>query len=417
MSPITVVKTAEDPASKALQVTVPVDRVRAAESRAVRYYAARARLPGFRKGKVPEAVVRKRFHDAIRQRVLEEVIREGWDAAREAEALQPVADPAVRNLRFEEGQPVEFELVVEVQPTVTLQRTGGFTLTRRVAPVTDEMVAEQLDRLREQKAAWVPVSGERPAPGRLVTGEVATLDGETAHPARSFTLVLGAGQALPPLEAELMTMLPGETRETEIRFPDDYPDESRRGSTRRVRIALFEVKRQELPPLDDAFAREVGSFDTLDALRQAVREDLEREAVREADSRVRDELVHLLAEANNIVAPPSRVERALRALMEAYQVPEGRREEFAAQLRPLAARQVRRDLVLGAVAEQQRLRATEAELDERIARIAEARKTAPGEIYRSLQEAGRLAELERAITEEKVFAWLLAQSTVTEATT
>jgi trigger factor len=414
MSEITIVKTAEDQASRVLQVTVPVDRVKAAETKAVRHYASRVRLPGFRPGKAPEAVVRKRLHEEIRQAVLQEIIREGWDVARQSESLKPVADPAVRNLKFEEGQPVEFELFVEVKPELTLERLGGFTVSRTVDPVTDEQIAEQLERLREQKASWLPVDGAKPTPGQMVSGEVAPMEGDVVHAAKPFSMTLGSGQAVPALEEQIMTMLPGETAEADIRFPDDYPDESRRGQTRRVRITLADVKRQELPPLDDALAREVGDFETLDALKSAVREDLEQDAARAADSRVREELVNLLAEANNVVAPPSMIERALQAFAYAYQIPAEQYDGFTAQFRPIALQQVRRDLVLNAVSEQQQLRATEAELDERIASIAGARGSSPAEVYKSLEEAKRLPELERSITEEKVFAYLLSQSTVTE---
>jgi trigger factor len=415
MSSITVVKTAEDQASKALQVTVPIDRVEAAETKAVRYYSTRARLPGFRPGKAPDAVVRKRFHDEIRQLVLQEVIRESWDVAKEQESLKPVNDPSVRNLKFETGKPVEFELFVEVQPAIKLDRVGGFTLTRTVQPVTDQQVAEQLDRLREQKASWLPIDNQKPQPGQMVVGEVGNIEGDTVQPGKPFTMVLGSGQAIPALEEQIMTMLPGETRDAEVRFPDDYPDQSRRGQSRKVRITLSEVKRQELPQLDDSFAREVGDFDTLDALRSTVRQDLEAEARRAADARVREELVHLLAEANNVVAPPSMVERALHAFMHAYEIPHEQHETFSSQFRPVALQQVRRDLVLGAAAEREGLRATEAELDERIARVAAARGSSPAEVYKSLQQANRLSELERSITEEKVFAFLLGQSTITEA--
>src|SRR5882724_7807396 len=159
MSQITVEKTAEDPASKSLRVTVPVDRVQEAEAKAVKYYAQRARLPGFRQGKAPDAVVRKRFGDAIRQSVLEEVIRESWETAKSSESLKPITDPSIRNLKFEDGSPIEFDLLVEVRPEIKLERTGGFRLERRVAPVPDTAVEEQLARLQEQKAAWIPVEG------------------------------------------------------------------------------------------------------------------------------------------------------------------------------------------------------------------------------------------------------------------
>ena len=111
--------------------------------------------------------------------MLEEVIRESWETAQTSESLKPITDPSIRNLKFEEGSPIEFELLVEVRPEIKLERTGGFRLERRVAPVADSAVEEQLARLQEQKAAWIPVEGAKPAPGQMVRVEVAPLD-ETA---------------------------------------------------------------------------------------------------------------------------------------------------------------------------------------------------------------------------------------------
>jgi trigger factor len=417
MAEIVVEKTGEDVASKSLRVTVPVERVRQAEDRALQYYSRRARLPGFRPGKAPAGVVRKRFGDQIRQTVLEEVIRESWETARSAESLKPIADPSIRNLKFEDGSAIEFELLVEVRPDIALERVGGFRVSRTLAPVTETMVDEQLQRMREQKAAWLPVEGERPAPGQMVRVEVAPIENGTVQPAQPYSLVLGEQQAVPELEERIMTLLPGETLDAEIRLPDDHPDESRRGQSRRVRVTLHEVKRQELPPLDDAFARELGDFDGVAALRGAVREDLEREAVREADARVRQALLAQVIEANRNPAPDSLVHRVLHGLAHMYRVPEDQLGAFEAQFRPVAVSQVQRDLGLDAVIEAQGLRATEAELDERVAGMAAARNVPAGEMYASLQKANRLGELERSITEEKAFAFLLQQSTVDETST
>ncbi|HEX3234310.1 MAG TPA: trigger factor [Gemmatimonadales bacterium] len=414
MSQITVEKTAEDSASKSLRVTVPVDRVHQAESKALRYYVRQARLPGFRPGKAPEGVVRKRFADAIRQSVLEEVIRESWETAKTSESLKPIADPSIRNLKFEEGSPIEFELLVEVRPEIKLERIGGFRLERRVAPVTDEAVQEQLARLQEQKAAWIPVTGAKPSPGQMVRVEVAPLDEAGAGAAQPYDLVLGQNQAIPELEERIMTLLPGETTDAEVKFPEDHPDESRRGQTRRVRVTLHEVKRQELPPLDDGFAREVGDFENLDALRAAIRHDLEHEASREADAQVRQGLLAQIVEANGVQAPESLVHRLMHGYAETYRVPADQLQQFEQQFHEVAAAQVRRDLVLDALVEAHGLRATESELDARIAQMAEARGVPAGQVYGSLQKANRLPELERAITEEKAFGFLLGQSTVDE---
>ena len=415
MSQITVEKTAEDSASKSLRVTVPVDRVREAEAKAVKYYAQRARLPGFRPGKAPDSVVRKRFGDAIRQTILEEVIRESWETAKTSEALKPVTDPSIRNLKFEEGSPIEFDLLVEVHPELKLERTGGFRLERRVAAVPDGAVEEQLARLQEQKAAWIPVEGAKPSPGQMVRVAVAPIENDTVGPSQPYDLVLGQNQAVPDLEERIMTLVPGESADAEVRFPADHPDESRRGQTRRVRVTLHEVKRQDLPLLDDAFAREVGEFENLEGLRAAVRQDLEREAQREADADVRQSLIAQIVEANRVQAPESLVHRLMHGYAEMYRVPPDQLEQFEQQFHPVAESQVKRDLVIDAVVEAHTLRATEQELDARIAKMAEARNVPASQLYASLEKSKRLSELERAITEEKVFDFLLSQSTVDEA--
>jgi trigger factor len=414
MNQITVEKTAEDSASKSLHVTVPVDRVREAEARALKYYSKRARLPGFRPGKAPDTVVRKRFGEAIRQTVLEEVIREGWETAKTNESLKPITDPSIRNLKFEDGSPIEFELHVEVRPELKLERLGGFRLERKVTPVTDRAVEEQIAQIQEHKAAWIPVEGAKPTPGQMVRVEVAPIENGVAAASQPHDLVLGDNQAIPELEERIMTLLPGETAEADVRFPDDHPDESRRGQTRKVRIALHDVKRQELPPLDDALAREAGDFENLEALRAAIRQDLEREASREADAEVRRNLMAQLVDANRVEAPASLVHRLMHGYAEMYKVPEEQLAGFEQQFHGIAEAQVKRDLALDSLVESQGLRATESELDERINVIATTRGTPPAQVYASLQKANRLQELERAITEEKVFEFLLKQSTVEE---
>jgi trigger factor len=414
MSQITVEKTAEDSASKSLRVTVSVDRVREAEARALKYYAQRARLPGFRAGKAPDTVVRKRFGDAIRQTVLEEVIRESWETAKTNESLKPITDPAIRNLKFEEGSPIEFELHVEVRPELKLDRVGGFRIERREKAVPDSAVDEQLARIQEQKAAWIPVEGAKPSPGHMVRVEVATIENDVAGASQPHNLVLGENQTIPELEEQIMSLLPGETKDAEVRFPEDHPDESRRGQTRHLRITLHEVKRQELPPLDDALAREVGDFESLEALHSAVRQDLEREAAREADAEVRRSLIAQVVEANNIQAPESLVHRLMHGYAEMYKVPEEQLPVFEQQFHQIAEEQVKRDLALDALVDAHGLRATEADLDERINTMAGARGVPAGQIYSSLEKSKRLDELERAITEEKAFDFLLRQSTVEE---
>ena len=414
MPDIVVKKTHAEPGETSLAVTVPPESVRAAEERATRAYQQRARLPGFRQGKAPAAVVRKKFAEDIRQQALQELVRESWRTAVEQEKLKPIADPHIHNLKWEAGAPVTFELHVEVKPELHIERLRGFQLTRTVPGVTEAQVDAQLEELRGQRAPWTPVQGEKPKLKDLVHVTIATREGggTEAKDPQPYQLVLGEGRAIPEVEERIMGLAPGESVDATVRFPDDFPEEAKRGQTRDVRITLHEVKRQQLAALDDAFAREVGDFESLAALRQAVTEDLRKEAEREADARVRAELIEQIVTANAVTAPRPLVERALYVYAQAYGVPEERWPQFAEEFRPVAEAQVRRDLVLDHVMDAQQLRATEAELDQRIQELAARRGMPPGQLYASLEKAKRLRDVERSITEEKVFAFLLSQSTV-----
>ncbi|PYO26506.1 MAG: trigger factor [Gemmatimonadetes bacterium] len=417
MTAIQVRKTAEEPGAASLAVTVPLEQVQAAEARATTAYQRRVRLPGFRKGKAPAALVKKQFADDIRQQTLEDLIRESWKAALAQEALKPVADPHVHNLKWDVGAggPVTFEFHVEVKPELTLERIGKFHLKRTMPKVTEEQVLAQLTALREQKAPWVPVAGEKPALKDLVHGTLATREGDEVKDPKPYQIVLGEGGAIPEVEERIMSMLPGETVDATVRFPPDFPEEAKRGQTRAIRLTLQEVKRQHLPELDDAFAREVGDFESLDALRQAVRADLEKEAQREADAQLRRDLIEQIVQANRVAAPRPLVERAVYVYAQAYGIPEDRLPEFAQEFRPVAEAQVRRDLILDWVVERHGLRATEAELDGRLQEIAARSGKPAAELRASLEKAKRLRDLERGLTEEKVFTFLLSQSTVESA--
>lgn len=412
---ILITKAGEEPGAASFKIEVPVQRVQQVEHSAAQAFAKRARLPGFRKGKAPLGVVRKRFHDAIREQVVREVVGESWKATLDQESLEPIADPRVHDLKFEAGSPLTFEFHVELKPDVTLGRVGGFTVTRQPRAVTDEMVDRHLEELRRRRAPWVPVEGRPAERGEMVSVTLATLSDDEPDEAKPYQIVLGESQAIPDVEQLIGALEPGSTTDGNVTFPDDFPDESKRGQTRRVRIALLEVKRQDLPDLDDAFAGEVGDFDGLAALRTAVREDFEMEARREADADIRKQLVEQLVAANTVPAPRPLVDRLLHAYREAYSIPDDTLEQFFTEFRPIAEAQVKRDLLLDQIVAQESLRGTEEELDARIAEIAERRNAEPGTVYAQLQKANRLKELEQTITEDKVFDFLLSQSTVTES--
>ena len=400
-----------------LEVSIPLATVNAEEEKQARRYATSVRLPGFRPGKAPAAMVRKRFKDAIRQQVLETLVQEAFKEVMEREKLDVAAQPHVHDVKFDDGGPLTFELHLEVRPTIELKRTEGFRVTRNATVVTDETVNEQIEKLRDDKATWTPVE-EQPREGDMVKVLLSTPEGaDDAMPeGRPYDLVLGGGQAIPGVEELVMELTPGETKERSVKWPDDFPDETQRGVSKNVRVMLQEVKRKSAPALDDDFAREVGDFDSLDALRAAVRTDLQDHATRDADALVRQTLLDNVAEANPFDVPPSWVTRMIDAYMQAYQIPDDQRETFGAEFAAVAEKQVRRDMLIDAISEQEKLVATEKDVDERVAKVAEQRKTDPGQVYASLQKAGRLPEIERSITEEKVFEWLTARNDVTNGT-
>jgi len=415
MPEILVKKTRAEPGEASLEVTIPPDNVKAAEERATKVYQQRARLPGFRQGKVPAAVVRKKFAEDIRQETLRELVQESWRVAQKQEELKPIADPHIHNLKWEQGSPVTFEFHVELKPDLKLQRLGGFRLTRTVPAISAAQVDAQVNTMREQRAPWTPVTGEKPKPKDLVDVIIATRENGEVKDPQPYQFVLGEGRAIPDVEERVMNLTPGESVDATVRFPDDFAEEAKRGQTRDIQLTLREVKRQELAALDDAFAREMGDFESLEALRTAVAADLGKEAERDADAKVRSELIEQIVQANNVVAPRPLVERVLGMYAQAYEIPEERWPQFAEEFRAIAEAQVRRDLVLDNVVESQNLRATEAELDERIQQLAEKRGMPAPQLYASLEKAKRLRDVARSITEEKVFTHLLSQSTVEQA--
>jgi trigger factor len=395
-------------------VSVAAGDVTAATEKVARNYATVARVPGFRKGKAPPAMVRKKYATEIQQEAVETLLREAYQAVVEQEKLKLATQPHAHDVKFAEGGPLTFELHCEVRPEITLERVHGFTVTRPRATVTDEMVDEQIDQLRESRATWAPVT-ERAVEGDLVTASLATTeaDGTIGEP-KEYRIELGKGQAIAGVEELILSCAPGETTEQPVRWPDDFPDQEQAGKIKTVRVTVQDVKRKTLPVLDDAFAGELGDFDSLDAMRTAVREDLASQAEREADAAARGRLVDEILSANPFPVPPSWVNRLLGIYIETYKIPESDHQTFAKEFGPTAERQVRRDMVVEALAEREKLAATEKDLDERIASLAEKRGTQPGTLYASLEKAGRLSELERGITEERVFAWLFEQNTIVQ---
>ncbi|MFQ5678945.1 MAG: trigger factor [Gemmatimonadota bacterium] len=395
-----------------LTITVPQERVRRARNRERTKLAKSARLKGFRKGKVPAGIIEERFGPLLEQRTVQVLLAEAYHQALDQRGLQPIGDPSFGDVQYDPDRSFTFQVELEVLPELHLERLGGFRIRRPPVEVSEEEVEEALGRLRKERGVWQPVE-RSPEDGDLVSVLIARLDEEGGAKPRPYRFEIGAGYAIPEVEAAIRTLSPGQAGEFRVSFPAEFDDPELAGATRTLRIEVQGVKERRLPELDDELASEVGEFDTLEELRSALREDLARHAESAGEEKVRDRLIDSIVEANPFEVPPAMVERYLDGLIEA---PEGADPEQVAtardSLRPAAELGIKRQLILDTLAEREGLEATEEELRARIAELAERRGERPEELRRRLGREKRLPGLRRQITVEKVFEHLKNQSTV-----
>lgn len=402
--------------SRRLTITIPAARIDREKKDAVQRLAKRVKLPGFRQGRVPAAVMEKKFGPAIEQEAVEKVIGDAYRQALESEGLQPITQGSIDDIAYEPGTDLTFKVELEVRPEVELERVGGFAVVREEAAVGDTQVDEVLQRLREENAVWTEREGETPTAGDMATVEITPLDDATgAEPStpRPYQIVIGEGQAVPAVEDAIRTLKGGEESEFEIELPVDADDPSTGTRPHRMRIRMVDVKAPHLPELDDELARGLGDFADLDSLRTRIREDLEKESEREAERGVRMQLMQQLIEHNPFDVPDSMVSGYLDRVMPVREGADVERlEEMRTQMRPAAEHALKRMLVIERIAEMEALRATPAELEERIDQLAERMGRPRGEVLGQLRKSGRLDELEQEITEEKVFGYLKSLSDV-----
>ena len=403
-----------------VNVTVPFSIVSEEQRKAALSVASRMKLKGFRKGKVPSRVVESRFGGALRQETLDRIINEAYRHAVSSQSLRPISEGEVEDVSYQPDteSDLSFSIAFDVEPVLEFGRLGGFSVQRPDADVKEEHVDEMLGRIQEQNGAWQPAEEGRPNEKDLVSVRIRRLDGdEDDAEGREYEFILGQGDAIPDIEGAIRGLEVGGQGEFTVTFPDDFPAEERRGQQERVEITLLGRKVLELPPVDDDLAKQVGDFESLDALKERIRADLAKEAAEQAESVVRGRLLDFVVEANPFEVPRSMVERYVDSVIgeQKEQMSAERLEQAKASIRPEAERAVKRLLVIERLAETQDLTATEDEVDARIEEIAQKNDTDAAKVYASLQKAGRIQALEREIMEGKVFDFLKGQSEIIDA--
>jgi trigger factor len=399
-----------------VSVTVPADVVRPERQQVVKQLASRVRLPGFRKGKVPTAVVEKQYGPALQKETLDRVIAEAYRTALAEHALQPISEGEVEKVDWQPEADLTFEISFDVRPHIELARLSGFKVLRPIPQVADADVDRVIERLRDQAATWKPIEdGQPPMEGELVSVRIARLDdsGEPDGEPQHYQLVVGEGDAIPDVEAAIMEVPPGETREFTVHFPMDFPNEARRGEEQRLRITVVDRRTKDLPALDDAFARSVGEFDSIEALKARARTDLEEESQAHADAVVAGRLLDAVLDANPFDVPRSMVDRYVESMLgDTSKAEPAAVERARAQVLPDAEVSVKRLIAIERIAEGQQLRATAEDVDERVTLLAQASGASPAQARAQLQKGGRLEALARELTERKVLDFLKAQSEV-----
>ena len=400
---------------RTMSVTVPSGVVSSERRRLTGELAGRLKLPGFRKGHVPSSVVEKRFGDSLSREALDKLIGAAYREALSHEALSPISEGEVGEVQYEPDRDLTFSISFDIRPEIELPRLGGFKVARPPIESLDGKLEAILQRLREERGTWLAVDDGHPVDGDLVSVEIQRIDDGEVGEVQPYQLVLGQGDAMPDIEDAIRSLEVEGSGEFVVRFPDDFPNEERRGQEERLLVRVASRQQLELPELDAEFAKGLGEFESIDDLSERIRADLEKEAAEQAEAVVRGKLLDAILEANPFTVPVSMVDRYVESVLgDAKGVSPEQLTEAKEKIAPQAEHAVKRILAIDRLSEMQDLRATEEELDDRIEGIAEKSGETPAQIYANLQKSQRLEALEREITERKVFDFLKAQSEITE---
>jgi trigger factor len=395
---------------------------------AAKRMSKKIKLDGFRPGKVPVHKVRQMAAAAVEQEALERLIPDVYQKVLDNhEGLHPVSDPRVENLEVPEGEPIRFDLVLEVRPDLDITGLDRVEATRYLPPMTDDRVEEAIENMRQRQAHWHEREEGAVEEGDAVLMDTMPIDtdgmaieGEEAETDQAV-LVGGEGM-LPEFSAALVGMNNGEETDIEVNYPVDYPNEELRGSTRRLRIAVKEIRVKHLPELDDEFAKAHSGKENLAEMREMVREQLTEGTKRESDRQLREQLVDKLLELNEIPVLPSLEERYVQAMVEDFARKQGieeatdeQREQLTEAWRPMAQRAVKRMLLMDNLRRSHDIKVDEDEFNTRLAEMAEKQGTEPDRFRLLMERAGNLDRFRGEIEEDKVFDLIEESAKITVA--
>jgi len=416
-------------------VEIPEEEFEISLQKAYKTVVNRINVPGFRKGKTPRRILEKMYgREILMEEALKDAIPSAYDKALEEIKGEfiAVSEPQYELIQAEKEKPVIFKAVFDIKPEVKLGKYKGLELTRRSTEIKEEDIDAEIERMRERYARLETVEEA------AVEGDILTIDFEGKLDGRAFNggsaenyhLQIGSHRMIEGFEEQLVGSRPGETREVEVTFPEDYGSPELAGQRAVFTVTVKEIKRKELAPLDDEFAKDVSEFDTLQELRLDIANKLKEAAQIRAENELRSEAINKVVEAAEIEIPRSMVERQAYRLVENFalqlqgqglsledyfKATNSTFEDLFKNYLPAAENAVRTDLVLEAIAKAENITVTEEEIEAEIGKMAEQYRQEPTKVREVVEKQGRISSLEFGIMIRKAVDFIIAEATINNA--
>jgi trigger factor len=417
----------KDGVKREISVEIPAEEVTRETEALVQKYQKVARLPGFRAGHVPPSIIRQRFKEDLKSDVVESLVPRYFRKEAEKQGLVPVSQPRVTDLHIHEGEPLRFKASFEIMPEIKVEGYKELRAEHPEIAVKDEEVEEAMASIREQHATYTSVEGRPLQDGDFAQ---ASMDGrpkeaeDKTQPVHmdEVLIEIGGKNTVPEFSENLRGANAGETREFEVKYPEDSTEKRLAGKTLVYTVKVQAIKQKNLPELNDEFAKELGEFTGLDQVRKQIRENMQAERKHDAEREAKDKLVNELVKRNEFEVPESlvdrqidlRLERGLRALAAQGMKMEDMKKmdlpRLRAGQRDQAVQDVKSSLLLDRIAELENIDVGEDELNHEIEALAQQTKQTSEAVRARLTQDGGLDRIRNRIRSEKTLEFLYHQS-------
>ncbi len=411
-----------------LEISVPVETVDTETERVVSSFQQRAKLHGFRPGKAPAGLVRKQFEGDIRQQVIEHLVPKFLDQELQKQDLKIVGTPDISDVHFHRGEPLRFKAEFEVFPDIELKDYQNLEVAYQDPQITDEDIAKRIEEIRDQKADYSNVDPRPLQDGDYAVVSLESLSG-VEQPVKQDEMMLhvGAEDTLPAFNENLRGLSPGEEKDFEVTYPEDYGQPKLAGRTIRFHVVVKGIRKKELPEVNDEFAKDLGDFRTVDELREALRKTMFAQRELEAQRAAKDKLVEKLVDAHEFPIPEAFIDRQVRNRIEqtlhslAQEGVDASKiqldwQKLKSSQRDKALREVKASLLLSRIAERETINATRDEVDKEVERLARQQREPFAAVRLRFEKDGTLGRIASHVQTEKTLNFLFehAQKTAQE---